>query len=61
MSDWRDGYDVWKLATPAEHDITPEQEAALEAEDRERDEHDWLEAWSDDFLSDEWLAAATND
>ena len=57
MSDWRDGYDVWKLATPPEYDITPEQEAELEAEYREREEHDWLEAWSDDFNSDEYLAA----
>ena len=57
MSDWRDGYDTWKLATPPEYDITPEQEAELEAEDAEREVYDWLEAWSDDFNSDGWLAA----
>ena len=59
MSDWRDGYDAWKLATPPEYDITPEQEAELEAQEAERKVYDWLASWSDDFNSDEWLAAAT--
>lgn len=56
MSDWRDGYDVWKLATPPEYDITPEQEAELEAQEAEREVYDWLASWSDDFHSDEWVA-----
>lgn len=40
--------------------LTPEEEAELEAEYREQEEHDWLVAWSDDFHSDEWLAAFLN-
>ncbi len=58
MSDWRDGYDVWKLATPPEYDITPEQEAEIDARYAERQVYDWLASWSDDFNSDEWLSAA---
>lgn len=40
------------------YDITPEQEAELEAAYREQEEHDWLASWADDFHSDEWLNAA---
>ncbi len=28
------GYDAWKLATPPEYDITPEQEMEMEDEER---------------------------
>jgi hypothetical protein len=30
---WRNSYDAWKLATPPEYDITPEEERALEERD----------------------------
>jgi hypothetical protein len=32
------GYDAWKLATPPEDDITPEQERAMEQERWEQEE-----------------------
>jgi hypothetical protein len=33
---WRDSYDSWKLATPPEYEITPEEEDALWEEDIDR-------------------------
>lgn len=39
------------------YDITPEQEAELEAQAAEQEVDDWLASWSDDFNSDEYLAA----
>lgn len=42
-------------------DLTPEDEAILDAQEAEREVDDWLASWSDDFNSDEWLAAALNE
>jgi hypothetical protein len=36
------------------YDITPEEEAAQDAREAEREVDEWLASWSDDFHSDEW-------
>ncbi len=41
------------------YDITPEEEAILNADAAEQEVDDWLAAWSDDFWSDEWAAITT--
>lgn len=45
--------------------LTPEQEAEIDAAYAEEEVELWLAEWSDDFNSDEWLAAVlvspTND
>lgn len=38
------------------YDITPEEEAILDARAAEQEVDDWLAAWSEDFWSDEWAA-----
>jgi hypothetical protein len=40
------------------YDITPEEEAAQDAREAEREVDEWLASWSDDFHSDEWLDEA---
>ena len=37
-------------------DLTPEDEAILDAQEAEREVDDWLASWSDDFNSDEYLS-----
>ena len=37
--------------------VTPEDEAVFERQAEEQELADWLASWSDDFHSDEWLAA----
>jgi hypothetical protein len=37
--------------------FTPEEEAAQDAREAEREVDEWLASWSDDFHSDEWAAA----
>ena len=44
------GYDAWKLATPAEYDITEEEERAME--ERARDQEDNLRECVDAVLQD---------
>jgi hypothetical protein len=39
------------------HYIEPEEEAAQDAREVEREVDEWLASWSDDFHSDEWLNA----
>ena len=39
--------------------LTPEQEAEIDRAYAEQEVDDWLAAWSDDFWSDEWLAATS--
>jgi hypothetical protein len=39
------------------YDITPEEEAAQDAREAEREVDEWLASWSDDFHSDEWADA----
>lgn len=42
---------------PPDDCFTPEEEAAQDAREAEREVDDWLASWSDDFNSDEWAAA----
>ena len=40
--------------------LTHEEEATFDAQADEAEVDDWLASWSDDFNSDEWLAAVLN-
>lgn len=42
----------------APYDFTPEEEAAQDAREAERQDDEWLRSWADDFHSDEWAEAA---
>ncbi len=42
------GYDAWKLATPPEYDITPEQEREIEDEQRRDEFREAIEACIED-------------
>lgn len=59
-------YDHWKTTNPADEWLGPdpdaeaEDEAIFDAQAEEQERDDWLSSWSDDFNSDEYVRALSD-